>query len=299
MGSELAAIYLAVHPEAAELLGDEPATLDATLARLITGAVAAWPRLTIDRRALATLIAERVTPERLATAQPAVTELALARACAAGEPAALAALEREYLAGVPAGLGHMRLPAAVIDDVMQLTRTRLLVAEPGATPRILDYAGQGRLRGLVQVVAARAALDHTRGQARFAPDDAIADLAAVADDPELQYLKAHYRDAWKAAFTSAAGELDARDRNLLRLHHLAGVTLEQLAAIYGVHRATVVRWLGDVRRRLLAGTRTRLGATLSVSTDELDSILALIGSRLEASIGRLLADEPEQPDEPR
>lgn len=289
MGDELAAIYRAVHPAAA---AGEDAALETILGALIDAAVRAWPTFTVDRLALARLIAERIAPERLAAAEPAVLELALARACAAGDPAALAALERDYLRGVPAGLAHMRLPAAVIDDVVQLTRTRLLVAEPGATPRILDYAGQGRLRGLVQVVAARAALDHARGQARFVPEDGIAELAAIADDPELQYLKAHYRDAWKAAFTAAAGELDARDRNLLRLHHLSGVTLEQLASIYGVHRATVVRWLGDVRRRLLAGTRTRLGATLAVSTEELDSILHLIGSRLEASVGRLLADGP-------
>ena len=234
-------------------------------------------------------------PDRLADAEPAALELALAHGCAAGDPAALAALERHYLAGIPAGLGHMKLPAAVVDDVVQLTRARLLVAEPGATPRILEYAGQGRLRGLVQVVAARAAVDHTRGQRRFTgDDDSLADLAAVADDPELQFLKAHYREAWKAAFTAAAGDLDARDRNLLRLHHLSGVTLEQLAAMYGVHRATVVRWLADVRRRLLDGTRSRLGATLAVSSEELDSILALIGSRLEASVGRLLAPDDDR-----
>jgi RNA polymerase sigma-70 factor (ECF subfamily) len=292
MGHELAAIYRAVHPAADGDPAGDDATLEATLGALVDAAARAWPMLAIDRPALARVLAERIAPARLADGEPAAIELALARACADGHPAALAALERDYFAGVPAGLAHMRLPAAVIDDVLQLTRTRLLVAEPGATPRILDYAGQGRLRGLVQVVAARAALDHARGKARFASDDGLADLAAVADDPELQYLKAHYREAWKAAFTAAAGELDARDRNLLRLHHLAGVTLEQLAAIYNVHRATVVRWLGDVRRRLLAGTRTRLGATLAVSSDELDSILALIGSRLEASVGRLLTDEP-------
>lgn len=289
MGHELAAIYRAVHPEAA--VTDD--ALEATLGRLVDAAARAWPALAVDRAVLARLIAERVAPDRLDAAEPAAIELALARACALGDAAALAALEREYLAGIPAGLGHMKLPAAVVDDVVQLTRTRLLVAEAGATPRILDYAGQGKLRGLVQVVAARAALDHVRGQRRVADDDGLADLAAVADDPELQYLKAHYRDAWKAAFTAAAAELDARDRNLLRLHHLSGVTLEQLASIYGVHRATVVRWLGDVRRRLLSGTRTRLGAALAVSSEELDSILALIGSRLEASVGRLLADDPD------
>lgn len=216
---------------------------------------------------------------------PAAAERALADGCARGDPEALATLERDYLAPARAGLAHMRLPAAALDDVMQLTREKLLVGDP---PRLCGYAGQGKLRGLVQVVATRAALDHVRAQARLVPDDGAADLAAIDDDPELAYLKAHYRDAWKTAFTEAAGALDARDRNLLRLHHLSGVTLDALAAMYGVHRATAVRWLADARAKLLSGTRTRLASALTVSTAELDSILELIDSRLDASVGRLL-----------
>ena len=40
--------------------------------------------------------------------------------------------------------------------------------------------------------------------------------------------------------------------------------------------------------RLLAGTRGALRARLAVSADELDSIMELIGSRLDASVRRLL-----------
>jgi RNA polymerase sigma-70 factor (ECF subfamily) len=165
-----------------------------------------------------------------------------------------------------------------------------LVAEPGAA-RVVEYAGRGRLRGLVQVVATRLAVDHTRAKDRPGGGDELDDLVAIADDPELAFLKATYRAAWREAFTAAVGDLDARARNLLRLHHLGGATLEQLAAMYGVHRATAVRWLADARAGLLRGTRRRLTAALAVSPAELDSILALIGSRLEASVGRLLADD--------
>ena len=245
----------------------------------------------IDRAAMLAVAAQRVGtdgPDGVDRLDGG--ELALALACAAGDAAALASFDRDYVRAAAAGLGHMRLDAATIDEVLQRTRTRLLVAEPGATARLVDYAGTGRLRGLVQVVAARIAVDLTRA-ARPHHDAPDHDLAAVADDPELSFLKASYRAAWQQAFTAAVGELDARARNLLHLHHLSGVTLEQLATMYQVHRATVVRWLGDARGRLLRGTRTRLTQTLSVSATELDSILALIASRLEASVGRLLADD--------
>lgn len=212
--------------------------------------------------------------------------LAFARDCARGDRAALDRFERDYLAGLPAALAHMKLPAALVDEVVQQTRVKLLTGDP---PPLVGYVGHGNLRGLVQVVATRFALDHLRAAGRLAPDDGTADLAAIDDDPELAYLKAHYRDAWKAAFTAAALALEPRDRNLLRLHHLSGVTLDALAAMYAVHRATAVRWLADARAKLLSGTRTRLASDLSVSDAELDSIIALIDSRLDASVARLLA----------
>lgn len=255
------------------------------LAELCAIAERAWPGITVDHDELAAALAART--DAAPTADAAV-ELALALACARGDRTALAAFDRAYLADVPAGLAHMKLDRAMIDDLVQEVRAKLLVAEEGAPPRVLEYAGQGKLRGLCQVMAARAALTRLRATRRTTSDDGVAALAAVGDDPELAFLKAHYRDAFKAAFTEAAGELDARDRNLLRLHHLGGVTLDQLAAMYGVHRATAVRWLADVRKRLLAGTRARLRATLSVSAEELDSIMELIGSRLDASVRRLL-----------
>jgi len=292
MSRALADAYLAAAATADGTDALDRDALDQALAARCAEAAAALPDVAIDRVALARALATRTTPTTIDTCD--AIELALALACAAGDRAALARFEAEYLRPVPAGLAHMRLDRAVIDDVVQRTRTRLLVAEPGTTARVVDYAGRGKLRGLVQVVATRLALDHTRAQPRGGADE-LDDLAAVADDPELAFLKATYRDAWKAAFTAAVGELDARGRNLVRLHHLTGVTLEQLAAMYGVHRATAVRWLADARAQLLRGTRKRLAATLAVSSDEVDSILALIGSRLEASVGRLLGDDDGDP----
>ena len=60
-------------------------------------------------------------------------------------------------------------------------------------------------------------------------------------DPQLAYLTTHYQQAFKTAFASAAAALDARDRNILRMHHLDGVTLEKLAGMYWVNRAIMVR----------------------------------------------------------
>jgi RNA polymerase sigma-70 factor (ECF subfamily) len=284
MATSLASIYLEARPDGAVSVDGD--ALEAALADACAVAERTWPGVAIERAELVKALAERLAPTAIIA--DAAVELALALGCARGDRAALAAFDRAYLADVPAGLAHMKLDRALIDDLLQEVRTKLLVVESGGRPRILDYAGQGKLRGLCQVMSARAAVSRLRAARRTAPDDDVAALAAAGDDPELAFLKAHYRDAFKAAFHTAATELDARDRNLLRLHHLGGVTLDQLAAMYGVHRATAVRWLADVRKRLLAGTRGALRARLAVSADELDSIMELIGSRLDASVRRLL-----------
>jgi RNA polymerase sigma-70 factor (ECF subfamily) len=80
-----------------------------------------------------------------------------------------------------------------------------------------------------------------------------------------------------------------RDRNLLRLHFLGGVTLEQLAQMYGVHRATVVRWLAAAREAVLAATRDHVAHAIGAPASELDEMFSLVKSRVELSVERMLA----------
>ena len=56
----------------------------------------------------------------------------------------------------------MKLPAATVDDVRSIVRDKLLLPDGDRPPRIIDYAGRGRLRGLIQVSATRAAIDRIR-----------------------------------------------------------------------------------------------------------------------------------------
>ena len=213
-------------------------------------------------------------------------EIDLAIACARGEPAAITRFDRDYLDVVPQALAAMKLPAATVEDVRSIVRDKLLLPP---TPRILEYAGQNRLRGLVQVMATRAALDRIRAEAKeveLSPDHAGVALHA---DTALALIKEQYRAAFAAGFARAVAGVPRRDRNLLRLHFLGGVTLEQLAQIYDVHRATIVRWLAAARDSVFAETRAHIAATLATSADELDEMFALVASRVELSMDRLLA----------
>src|SRR5262245_16012748 len=72
-----------------------------------------------------------------------VADLVLARACAAGEMAALAHFDATYRNEMVAALSTVRADRDFVDDVMQALREKLFV---GAAPKILDYAGRGTLR---------------------------------------------------------------------------------------------------------------------------------------------------------
>jgi RNA polymerase sigma-70 factor (ECF subfamily) len=262
---------------------------DATLATLCDEAAATWPGVTVDKPALvAAFRAKLAADDPPALTAAGVAELHLALACARGDAAAIAVFDREYLDVVRAALSGMKLPAATVEDIRSLVRDKLLLSDGDQPPRVVAYAGHGRLRGLIQVTATRTAIDRIRHEEREAELPADDQLAA-AGDVELSLIKAQYREAFVAGFTVAVQTLERRDRNLLRLHLLGGVTLEQLAQMYGVHRATVVRWLAAARSALFDATREHVASSIGAPPDELDQMFELVRSRVELSVERLLA----------
>jgi len=274
-------------PDAARALGD-PEAAERALAALCGEAAGAWPGVEVAPAELVAALAEKLAgddPPPLTAA--AATEIHLAIACARGEEAAIVAFDRAYLAVVPQALAGMKLPAATVEDVRATVRDKLLLADGARPPRVLAYAGRGRLRGLVQVTATRTAIDRIRLEEREAELPAR-DLAASAD-VAMSLIKAQYRAAFAAGFARAVETASRRDRNLLRLHFLGGVTLEQLAQMYGVHRATVVRWLAAARDAVFAATREHVAGALKAPPEELDEMFELVQSRVELSVERLLA----------
>jgi RNA polymerase sigma-70 factor (ECF subfamily) len=221
------------------------------------------------------------------------------------EPSAVQQFERDFLGPLQHKLAHMKLDAATLDEVRQRVRERLLIVQPNAATRIESYAGEGKLDGLVLVTATRIAVDLLRARAannnKAAPladelvQDGTADWLGIdaKSDPTLAAMKREALVAFKRAFETAVSQLEARERNLLRQHHLQGVSLDQLATVYQVHRATVVRWLALARDRVLEQTRKQLAISLSVDRRELDDVLALLESRLDASVERLLRSQSE------
>src|SRR5262249_11180137 len=81
-----------------------------------------------------------------------VADLYLAFACAAGDASALRAFAAQ-LASAGAAVRGVDASPAFVDEVLQRLQTRVLVAEAGSAPRILEDAGRGPLENWLRAGA--------------------------------------------------------------------------------------------------------------------------------------------------
>ena len=65
-------------------------------------------------------------------------------------------------------------------------------------------------------------------------------------------------------------------------------SLDAIARIYHVHRATVVRWLAAVRDDLESAVSARLWQDLGISPSEIRSLWKAVRSDVDVSLSRLL-----------
>ncbi len=250
---------------------------------------AAFPELAARRDDVLRLIRQRLEGEQEPAAL-AADEVYLACACALRDAAAITAFERRYFSVIPAALSRLALGRDEIAEIEQLLRIRLFVTDDEGVPRVVTYAGDGQLGGLVRVAAVRAGLNLLRDRGAIAPaNDELEDVPITRDDPALASLKAQHRAAFKGAFADAIGTLESRERAVLELAIVKGVGIDKIGAIYGVHRATAARWIASARDRLARAVHRALATRLQVAPGELPDLLPLVESQLELSLERLLA----------
>lgn len=269
------------------------AVSEAAVERILTAGRAAHPEIAVAATTLAPLIRARLVDEEHPD-QLAADEIFLACACAASDTSAIAAFERRYFGAIPAALSRLSLGRDEIAEIAQILRVRLFVAEGADLPRVVAYAGQGQLGGLVRVAAIRIGLNLLRDRGRLDPSgaDDLEDVPISSDDPELVRLKTQHRSAFKEAFEAAVKSLEPRERTLLDLALVKELGIDRIGAIYSVHRATAARWVQAARANLAKAVHKRLAETLGARGSQLDSLLPLVESQLELSLERLLRSRP-------
>jgi RNA polymerase sigma-70 factor (ECF subfamily) len=204
---------------------------------------------------------------------------------------ALAAFEAHYVEKVRASLRRVAHGRAELDDLLQNVRARLFVGVGARPPRIAEYAGHGSLTAWLKVVAARVALNQLERVDRedLGPTGDVADEPLLdVKDPELEWLRVRYQEAFAAALGEAFVAMTVEERALLRFHLVDKLGIDEIAPLVGVHRSDVARRLNAARQALVDTTLARLQHRLTLPKTELSSMLRLVRSRLDLDLEALL-----------
>lgn len=261
-----------------------PTILDAS--RIVGAVQERWPQAQLDGAAFGAFLVERAV-EGQGFSSLHVEDLFLAWACLDQQRDAITAFERYTR---PLIALAVRRDANDADELIHQVQVKLLVAEPPRAPRLADYTGVGPLKAFVMVVAMRCLADAHRSDQRRREDhigDGWLELASIAgstNGPEERVQWAELEPHAARAVTEAMAALSVRQRTVLRLHYVEGVSAEALGRMYGVHRATTTRWLVDARERMLEFVQQRLRETLDVGTASLASLNRTLVDGLELSL---------------
>lgn len=249
----------------------------------------AWPTVTLDadRFAEAALRAWDATGRTEPLAKLALADLYLARACLDQDPLALEALD-VMLRSVAA---HVARSSDIdVQDVTQRVRQRLLVAGSGEAPKLSLYRGRGALMVFLRVVSLNV-LRNMKAPlaAREAPIADVGDVAASVD-LESRVAGIDRQRKFREAFRVAVLGLSLRERSILRLNLLEGLSIDDLAPMYRVHRSTMARWLADAKQALATRTKDELATGLQLSSVDAEHLLASLQGQFDLTLSGVLRE---------
>lgn len=229
-------------------------------------------------------------------------DLLIAHGVAVGDAAALGLFEP--LLHAQTDLAHARLHSRMpLDEARRRVHEHLAPATHAEHPAaVAAYRGDASLEAFVRVVATRLLLEvypRTPEEANLeeavlrGPKHRNRDLRA---NPDLLALRRRRGDAFHEAFAKAEAALEARPRAILRYALCEELTAEEIGLVYGVHYATVARWLDDASETLAAQLLTHL----ELDAKERPAVEAALDKQLEAALSRVLdptlgEDQGEEP----
>jgi RNA polymerase sigma-70 factor (ECF subfamily) len=190
-------------------------------------------------------------------------ELALARACAAGNERAWQDFVSRYRHKLHSMAMHITRDgahAAELADSLFADLYGVNARDGVRRSKLLSYTGRGSLEGWLRTVMAQEFVNRYRKQKRTVSLEEQAEegmqFAATVPEP------APVADArLEAATDGALAELSAEDRFTLASYYLDGRTLAEIARTLGLHESSISRRLdrlaAGLRKQILAGLRSQ------------------------------------------
>jgi RNA polymerase sigma-70 factor (ECF subfamily) len=203
-------------------------------------------------------------------------ELALARACAAGNELAwqdFVSRYRQKLHRMALHITRDGAHAAELADSLFADLYGVNARDGVRSSKLVFYTGRGSLEGWLRTVMAQEFINRYRKQKRTVSleeqtEEGVQFAAAVpepecASDPRLE-----------TATDQALAELSCEDRFTLASYYLDGRTLADIARTLGLHESSVSRRLDrlstGLKKRILAGLRT-LGMSHAQAAEALET----------------------------
>jgi RNA polymerase sigma-70 factor (ECF subfamily) len=192
-----------------------------------------------------------------------VEELALARACAAGQERAWEVFLTRYRVKLYDIAGYIAKESSAARELADSLYADLYGTnerEGQRMSKLASYTGRGSLEGWLRTVMAQEHINRYRRQRRLVSlDEETEEGAQFATSVAEPVIAVDARV--EAAIDEALAMLPSEDRFVLASYFLDGRTLAEIARTLGVHESTISRKLDklakSLRKHILAGLGTR------------------------------------------
>jgi RNA polymerase sigma-70 factor (ECF subfamily) len=216
-------------------------------------------------------------------------ELALARACAAGNERAwhdFISRYRQKLQSMALHITRDSAHAAELADSLFADLYGVNTREGVRRSKLEFYTGRGSLEGWLRTVMAQEFINRYRKQKRTVSlEEQMAEGVQFATAVSEPVRTADQR--LETAIDDALVELSPEDRFTLASYYLDGQTLAVIARILGLHESSVSRRLDrlatSLRKRILAGLRTR-GMSHAQAAEALETDVRDLGLNLRSRL---------------
>ncbi len=218
--------------------------------------------------------------------------------CETGDAAAISAFATQNRGVIESVRRRFGARAPAYDELWSELSERLFVRKDERAPKIGEYSGRGALGSWLRVVVLRHVLNRLEARAPDEPAEPkiVEELLAASPegDPEGLLARSEMRAQLERAFREAAVTLPARARRVLRLSFVTRLSIDDIGALYGVHRATAARWLKDACEELSVGIRKNVRSEGRLSDRDYDRWADSLTRSMDVSIARYL--ESRTPD---
>jgi RNA polymerase sigma-70 factor, ECF subfamily len=224
-----------------------------------------------------------------------IEELALARACAAGDNSAWEVFlirYREKLYHYALRIARQDSAARDLADTLYAELYGTATRDGERVSKLASFTGRGSLDGWLRTVLAQEFVNRYRRGKRLVSLDEEIEEGAQFVAPEPQPAPSRESRCLESATDAALAALASEDRFVLAAYYLDGRPLADVARMLGVHESTISRKVDklakSLRKKILVAMMTRQG----IGRREAEEALEVDVRDLRVNIRRSLAQEP-------